>query len=146
MLQGLTGLLECYRGLFGCYSGLLGCYRGLLGSCRGLCHTVAQGGFLISKYCEAEIWESGEVAKHVARADPATRLQIRILSLESSQLSALPRPLSLFLVKTRLAKCANAILFGAIGISVYFAVFTVWQLLQFHYKCAKKYDTLKYDT
>ena len=90
---GLTELFGDSRGLLGCNRGLPGvpeAYRGVTG---------AQGGFLICEYCQGEIWESGELAKHMARADPraedpTTRLQIRILSL-ASQLSALPRPLIL---------------------------------------------------
>ena len=50
--------------------GPIGVLQGPTRMLQGPGPTVAQGEFLISEYCEAEIWESGELAKHVARADP----------------------------------------------------------------------------
>ena len=59
--------MGCHRGLWGVILGLFGCHRAPSGGPGGSCVNIVR--LKYGEYCQAEIWESGELAKHVGRPD-----------------------------------------------------------------------------
>ena len=51
----------------GCYTGTIGVLQGAFRGPGGSCLNIVR--LKYGEYCQAEIWESGELAKHVGRPD-----------------------------------------------------------------------------